>query len=59
MENLWTLRSCIRVHCHHGVGIDDLLYGENFSGNLSTLVPLTKARFEKIQKVVKKYETTV
>ena len=54
LGNLWILRSCIRVHCYHGVGIDPLLYGDNFSGDLSTLTPLTKARFEKIQKVVKK-----
>ena len=54
LENLWTLRNCIRENYNHGIGVDDLIFGENFfEEKLETLTPLTKARFEKIQKVIK------
>ena len=53
LDSLWTLRNCVRENYNHGIGVDDLIYGENFFGDFDTLTPLTKARFEKIQKVIK------
>lgn len=49
LENLWTLRNCIRENYNHGIGVDVLIYGEDFDGeNLNTLTPLTKKRLETI-----------
>lgn len=43
LRNLWTLRNCIRENYNHGIGVDDLIYGENYNGeNPETLTPLTK-----------------
>lgn len=54
LGNLWTLRNCIRENYNHGLGVDALIYGENFDGeNLDTLTPLTKKRFELIIKQIK------
>ena len=53
LDSLWTLRNCVRENYNHGIGVDDLIYGENFFGDFDTLTPLTKARFEKIQKTIK------
>ena len=54
LENLWTLRNCIRENYNHGIGVDDLIYGENYDGeNPETLTPLTKQRFELIIKRIK------
>ena len=53
LDSLWTLRNCVRENYNHGIGVDDLIYGEDFFGDFDTLTPLTKARFEKIQKVIK------
>ena len=49
LDNLWTLRNCVRENYNHCIGVDDLIFGENYD----TITPLTKARFEKIQKVIK------
>lgn len=49
LDSLWTLRNCVRENYNHGIGVDDLIFGENYD----TITPLTKARFEKIQKVIK------
>lgn len=54
LRNLWTLRNCIRENYNHGIGVDSLIYGENFDGeNLETLTPLTKQRFELIIERIK------
>ena len=53
LDSLWTLRNCVRENYNHCIGVDDLIYGENFFGDFDTLTPLTKARFEKIQKTIK------
>lgn len=54
LRNLWTLRNCIRENYNHGIGVDALIYGENYDGeNLETLTPLTKQRFELIIKRIK------
>lgn len=51
LRNLWTLRNCIRENYNHGIGVDALIYGENYDGeNPETLTPLTKQRFELIIK---------
>ena len=45
LQNLWTLRNCIRENYNHGIGVDSLIYGEDFDGmNPETLTPLTKKR---------------
>jgi len=54
LRNLWTLRNCIRENYNHGIGVDALIYGENYDGeNPETLTPLTKQRFELIIKRIK------
>lgn len=54
LRNLWTLRNCIRENYNHGIGVDALIYGENYDGeNLETLTPLTKQRFELVIKRIK------
>lgn len=54
LENLWKLRNCIRENYNHGIGVDALIYGEDFDGeNLNTLTPLTKKPFELIIKRIK------
>lgn len=51
LRNLWTLRNCIRENYNHGIGVDALIYGENYDGeNPETLTPLTKQRFELVIK---------
>lgn len=51
LQNLWTLRNCIRENYNHGIGVDSLIYGEDFDGeNPETLTPLTKKRFDLIVK---------
>lgn len=54
LRNLWNLRNCIRENYNHGIGVDALIYGENYDGeNPETLTPLTKQRFELIIKRIK------
>lgn len=31
LQNLWTLRNCIRENYNHGIGVDSLIYGEDFA----------------------------
>ena len=43
LRNLWILRDCVRENYNHGIGVDDIIFGENFDGeNLDTLTPLTR-----------------
>lgn len=57
LRNLWTLRNCIRENYNHGIGVDSLIYGEDFDGeNLDTLTPLTKKRFEFMVKRIKELD---
>ena len=57
LENLWTLRNCIRENYNHGIGVDALIYGEDFDGeNLDTLTPLTKKRLETICKRIRELD---
>lgn len=57
LENLWTLRNCIRENYNHGINVDALIYGENYDGeNSETLTPLTKARFELMVKRIKEID---
>lgn len=57
LRNLWMLRNCIRENYNHGIGVDDLIYGENYDGeNPETLTPLTKARFELMIKRIKELD---
>ena len=45
LRNLWILRDCVRENYNHGIGVDDIIFGEDFDGeNLDTLTPLTKKR---------------
>lgn len=38
LRNLWILRDCVRENYNHGIGVDDIIFGENFDGeNLDTL----------------------
>ncbi|MCS2321536.1 hypothetical protein NXY33_22540 [Bacteroides fragilis] len=47
LRNLWTLRNFVRENYNHGIGMNDLIFGENFDGgNLDTLTPLTEKRFD-------------
>ncbi|WP_368248809.1 exo-poly-alpha-D-galacturonosidase, partial [Intestinimonas butyriciproducens] len=34
LQNLWTLRNCIRENYNHGIGVDSLIYGEDFDLSL-------------------------
>ena len=57
LENLWTLRNCIRENYNHGIGVDALIYGENYDGeNPETLTPLTKKRLEIICKRIRELD---
>lgn len=57
LRNLWILRNCIRENYNHGIGVDDLIYGEKFDGeHLDTLTPLTKKRFELIIKRIQELD---
>lgn len=57
LENLWKLRNCIRENYNHGIGVDDLIYGENYNGeNPETLTPLTKKRLNLIVKRIKELD---
>lgn len=55
--NLWTLRNCIRENYNHGIGVDALIYGDDFDGkNPDTLTPLTKKRLDLIVKRIKELD---
>lgn len=57
LRNLWMLRNCIRENNNHDIGVDSLIYDENFDGeNPDTLTPLTKARFDLIVKRIKELD---
>lgn len=57
LRNLWILRNCIRENYNHGIGVDDLIYGENFDReHLDTLTPLTKKRFGLIIKRIQELD---
>ena len=57
LRNLWTLRNCVRENYNHGIGMNDLIFGENFDGdNLDTLTPLTKKRFDFLCKRIKELD---
>lgn len=57
LENLWTLRNCIRENYNHGIGVDSLIYGEDFDGeNPETLTPLTKKRFDLMVKRIQELD---
>lgn len=54
LENLWTLRNCIRENYNHGLELDALIFGEQFDGKTpETLTPLTKERFDKAVKSIR------
>lgn len=38
--NLWLLRNCIRENYNHGIGVEDMIFGEDDK----TLQPMTKQR---------------
>lgn len=57
LGNLWILRNCVRENYNHGIGVDDLIFGENFDGeSLDTLTPLTKKRFDLMVKRIKELD---
>ena len=57
LHNLWILRNCVRENYNHGIGVDDIIFGENFDGeNLDTLTPLTKKRFDYLCKRIKELD---
>ena len=57
LRNLWTLRNCVRENYNHGIGMNDLIFGENFDGdNLDPLTPLTKKRFDFLCKRIKELD---
>ena len=57
LRNLWTLRNCVRENYNHGIGMNDLIFGENFDeDNLDTLTPLTKKRFDFLCKRIKELD---
>ena len=29
LHNLWILRNCVRENYNHGIGVDDIIFGEN------------------------------
>ena len=37
LQNLWTLRNCIRENYNHGIGVDSLIYGEASAAFSSTV----------------------
>lgn len=40
LANLWLLRNCIRENYNHGIGIEDMIFGND----VETLQPMTKQR---------------
>ena len=40
VANLWLLRNCIRENYNHGIGIEDMIFGND----VDTLQPMTKQR---------------
>lgn len=57
LRNLWILRDCVRENYNHGIGVDDIIFGEDFDGeNLDTLTPLTKKRFDYLCKRIKELD---
>ena len=57
LRNLWILRDCVRENYNHGIGVDDIIFGENFDGeNLDRLTPLTKKRFDYLCKRIKELD---
>lgn len=57
LRNLWTLRNCIRENYNHGIGVNGLIFGEDFDGkNLDTLTLLTKRRFTLIIKRIRELD---
>ena len=32
LHNLWILRNCVRENYNHGIGVDHIIFGENFDG---------------------------
>jgi hypothetical protein len=51
------LSNCVRENYNHGIGMNDLIFGENFDGdNLDTLTPLTKKRFDFLCKRIKELD---
>lgn len=40
LANLWLLRNCIRENYNHGIGIEDMIFGND----VDTLQPMTKQR---------------
>lgn len=54
LENLWTLRNCIRENYNHGLELDALIFGGQFDGrNPDTVTPLTMERFNKVVKAIR------
>ena len=57
LRDLWTLRNCVRENYNHGIGVDELIFGENFDGeNLDMLTPLTQKRFDLIIQRIKELD---
>ena len=57
LRNLWTLHNCICENHNHCIGVDDLIYGEDFDGeNYDTLTPLTKKRFDYLCKRIQELD---
>lgn len=57
LRNLWILRDCVRENYNHGIGVDDIIFGEDFDGeNLDTLTPLTKKRFDYLCKRIEELD---
>ena len=57
LDSLWTLRNCVRENYNHCIGVDDLIYGEDFDGeNPKTFTPLTKNRFDLIIKRIREID---
>ena len=54
LRNLWILRDFVRENYNHGIGVDDIIFVENFDGkNFDTLTPRTKKRFDYLCKRIK------
>ena len=57
LRNLWILRDCVRENYSHGIGVDDIIFGENFDGeNPDTLASLTKKRFDYLCRRIKELD---
>ena len=57
LRKIWILSDSVRENYNQGIGVDDIIFGENFDGeNLDTLTQITKKRFDYVCKRIKELD---